>query len=150
LGLGKTTGRIIPRADQFKVVDKRSAQPMASGEQRAQPVDVNKPIRRFLPPKPKAPAPPPPLPVEAKDEEEDEDSTAPPARRLTAEQFAFEKRMEGAYKLANSKIAIKRAQGLADLRAGAIALGKKVPAGDLTRTKLKNIIEKNTPYIIGV
>ena len=62
LGIGKSSGRIVPRPDQFRVVDKRSAQPMASGEQRAQPVDVNKPIRRVLP-KPKAPLPPPPPPV---------------------------------------------------------------------------------------
>lgn len=152
LGLRKTgVEKSVPRLGQTKVVDKRSAQPMASGEQRAVPLDANKPVLRRViqpkPPKPIAPPPPPPQP-EAKEEAE-EDSTAPPPRRLTAQQLEFERKMDNAYKMANSKVATRKAQGLAELRAGAIALGKKVPAGEVSRTKLKNLIEKGTPYVIG-
>jgi hypothetical protein len=152
LGLRKSTSKsIIPPTGQFRVVDKRSRQPIASGEQRAQPIDVNKPVRRVIippPPRPRAPPPPPPAPAEEEREEEEDSTAPPPVRRLTAEQKAFEARMDEAYRLAKSKVAGRREAGLATLREGAIALGKKVPA-DATRTKLKNLIEKGTPYVLG-
>ena len=150
LGLRKSNAKdIIPRPNQTKIFlsDKRARQPMASGEQRAVPADMNKPVRRIIvrPPPPLVPAPPPP----AEEEREDEDAPARVApRRLTAEQKAFEARMDIAYKLANSKVPARRERGLADLAEGVVELGKPVPANP-TRTKMKNLIEKDGVFVLG-
>lgn len=150
-GVRKSTATsIIQRPVQKSVLDKRSAQPMASGEQRgvAKEVQNTNVLRRRMQiaPKPiQAPPPPPPEEAEAKVEE----AEAPAVRRLTKAEMEFERRMDEGYKLAKSKVAERRNRGLAILREGAVALGKKVPAGEVSRTKLKNLIEKDTKYVLG-
>lgn len=151
-GLRKSTAEsILQKPEQKRVVDLRSGQPIAPGEQRA-PAQ-KPPARRRLPVAPRAP---PPVPrsnaVEAKVEDEEAPRAEAPRRapRLTEEQRAFEAQMEVAYKLAKSKVDGKRQQGLARLAEGARALGKRVPADAMgSRTKLKNLIEKDTPFILG-
>jgi hypothetical protein len=56
--------------------------------------------------------------------------------------------MEIAYKLANSKVPARRERGLAVLAEGVVELGKPVPENP-TRTKLKNLIEKDSVFLLG-
>lgn len=171
LGLRKSTAKsIIPKAEQTLVKDTRAKQPIAPGEKRAKPIPIEeekmrKERKAELNKRPKSRrAPMEEGELDAEEEEEEEapklapsasvasatSSLAPrPLRLTTAEERAFEARMDEAYKKAKSKVAKKREEGFATLRQGVLALGKKLPAGELSRTKLKNLIEKDTKYIIS-